>query len=235
MDQINKVKSISIWIFIIPFIAVNTCLILVTQFHDLFPNQEDIIHNTFPYLDGGTSISRTARPFPSWLVFKPAMFFTSFLLIKYWLYNRDLIKSFDINHKHIKKIIVFGIASAIALTIHSIFLGIKFDNDFYKLFRRIIMLLFIIFEIVAQAYLVATFYSLRDKLRNYINITFLNLKIVLVSSLILIAVISIPIISLPGDMYFGMNLKFFKHALEWDYFLGVITFYMFTFFMWKKN
>ncbi len=235
MDQINKVKSISIWIFIIPFVAVNTCLILVTQFHDLFPNQEDIIHNTFPYLDGGTSISRTARPFPSWLVFKPAMFFTSFLLIKYWLYNRDLIKSFDINHKHIKKIIVFGIASAIALTIHSIFLGIKFDNDFYKLFRRIIMLLFIIFEIVAQAYLVATFYSLRDKLRNYINITFLNLKIVLVSSLILIAVISIPIISLPGDMYFGMNLKFFKHALEWDYFLGVITFYMFTFFMWKKN
>ena len=48
MDSINKVKSISIWIFIIPFIAVNLCLILITQFHGLFPNQEDVLLNTIP-------------------------------------------------------------------------------------------------------------------------------------------------------------------------------------------
>ena len=235
MDQINKVKSLSIWIFIVPFIAVNTCLILITQFHQLFPNQADIIHNTFPYFDGGASISRTARPYPSWLIFKPAMFLTSFLLIKYWLYNRSIIEFFDQDHKHKKKIVFFGIASAMALIIHSIFLGIKFDNDLYKLFRRVIMLSFIIFEIVAQAYLVATFYSFKDKLSNHINIIFLNLKIILVSLLIIIAVISIPIISLPGNNFMGFNLKFFKHALEWDYFLGVISFYMLTFLMWKKN
>ena len=102
MDQISKVKSISIWIFVIPFIAVNTCLILITQFQGLFPNQEDIIHNTIPYFDGGASISRTARPYPSWLIFKPAMFLTSYLLIKYWLYNKDIIVLFDKNHKCIK-------------------------------------------------------------------------------------------------------------------------------------
>ncbi len=235
MDQINKVKSISIWIFIVPFIAVNACLILITQFHELFPNQEDIIHNTFPYFDGGASISRTARPYPSWLIFKPAMFLTSFLLIKYWLYNKSIIKFFNPEHKYIKKIVFFGIASAIALTIHSIFLGIKFDNDFYKLFRRIIMLSFIIFEIVAQAYLVATLYSFKDKLTSYINIRFLNLKIVLVTTLIIVALISIPIISLPGNNFMGFNLKFFKHALEWDYFIGVISFYLLTYFMWKRN
>ena len=33
MDQINKAKSISIWIFIVPFVAVNACLIITTQFH----------------------------------------------------------------------------------------------------------------------------------------------------------------------------------------------------------
>jgi hypothetical protein len=235
MDQINKVKSISIWIFIIPFFAVNTCLVLITQFHGLFPNQEDIIWSTFPYIDGGASISRTARPYPSWLIFKPAMFLTSFLLIKYWLYNKKIIEFFDKDHKYKKKIIYFGIASAIALIVHSIFLGIKFDNDFYKLFRRIIMLSFIIFEIVAQAYLVLAFYSLKNKLTNYINIKFLNLKIFLVSTLIVVAFISIPIISLPGNNFLGFNLKFFKHALEWDYFLGVISFYMLTYFMWKKN
>ena len=121
-----------------------------------------------------------------------------------------------------------------ALTIHSIFLGIKFDNDLYKLFRRVIMLLFIIFEIVAQAYLVATYYSFREKLKNYINLKFLKLKIILVSILIIVALISVPIISLPGDYFLGYNLKFFKHALEWDYFLGVISFYLLTYFMWKK-
>ena len=235
MDEINKVKSLSIWIFVVQFVAVNTCLILVTQFHGLFPNQEDIIHNAFPYFDGQASISRTARPYPSWIVFKPAMFLTAFLLIKYWLYNKKIIEFFSQDHKFKKKIIFFGIASAIALTIHSIFLGIKFDNDFYKLFRRVVMLLFIIFEIVAQAYLVATFYSLKGKLNNYINIFYLKIKMILVTTLILVAIISIPIISLPGNDFLGFNLKFFKHALEWDYFLGVISFYLLTFKMWKKN
>ena len=235
MEHIKKAKLISIWIFILPFIAVNTCLILVTQFHSLFPNQVDIIHNTFPYFDGGASISRTARPYPSWLVFKPIMIFTSFLLIKYWMYNREIINFFSKDHKNIKKIFFFGVASAIFLTLHSIFLGIKFDNDLYKLFRRVILLSFIIFEIIAQAYLVSTLYSFKENISNYLNLNILKIKIVLVSILIIVAVISIPIISLPGDEFMGITLKFLKHGLEWNYFLGVITFYLLTFLMWKKN
>jgi len=90
------------------------------------------------------------------------------------------------------------------------------------------MLSFIIFEIVAQAYLVATFYSLKDKLNKFINRKYLKIKLFLVSTLIIIAIISIPLISLPGN-------KFLKHALEWDYFLGVITFYLLTFLMWKNK
>jgi len=230
MDKIQKVKSISIWIFLIPFIAVNSCLILITEFQWLFPNQEDIIHNTFPYLDGGASISRTVRPYPSWLIFKPAMFLTSFFLIKYWYYSKDIITIFDKNHKHIKKIIFFGVGSAIALTIHSIFLGIKFDNDLYKLFRRVVMLVFIIFEITAQAYLVTILYSFKSKLDKYINKKILKMKLILISILVVVAIICVPIISWPGDKF-----KFLKHLLEWDYFLGVIIFYLLTYFMWKKK
>jgi hypothetical protein len=230
MDKIKRIKSISIWIFLIPFISINTCLILITEFQWIFPNQEDIIHNTFPYLDGGASISRTVRPYPSWLIFKPAMFLTSFFLIKYWHYNKDVIIKLNKHHKHINKIVFFGVASAIALTIHSIFLGIKFDNDLYKLFRRIIMLSFIIFEITAQAYLVLALYTIKDKIKEYINEKFLKIKLLLVSSLIIIAIICVPIISWPGDQF-----KFLKHLLEWDYFLGVITFYLLTFFMWKNE
>ena len=235
MNKINKVKSLSIWIFLIPLIAVNTCLVMITHFHGFFPNQEDIIYNTIPYFDGGASISRTVRPYPTWLIFKPAMFITSFLLIKYWILNKNIVENFDEFQKHKTKIIFFGIASAIALTLHSIFLGIKFDNDFYKFFRRVIMLSFIIFEITAQAYLVIIFYSFKEKLLNFINIKILYLKIVLVSILVIVAIISIPIISLPGNNFLGFNLKFFKHGLEWNYFLGVITFYLLTFLMWKKQ
>ncbi len=226
MDVIQKVKSISIWVFIVPFFAINACLILTTQLHFLIPGQFRIF-SIFPYIDGGVSISRTARYFPAYLIFKPLMLLTSFLLIKYWLYNKEIIQYFEKDHKYLKKVVFFGIASAVALTIHTIFLGIKFDNDLYKLFRRVVMLSFIIFEVVAQAYLVVTLYSFKNKLDDFINRKYLNIKLFLVSLLIVVAIISIPLVSLPGN-------KFLKHALEWNYFLGVITFYLLTFFMWKK-
>jgi hypothetical protein len=228
MKEINQVKSITLWIFFIPFLALNICLILITQFHGLFPNQEHILINTIPYFDGGASISRTARVFPTYLIFKPAMFLTSYLLIKYWIYNKKIILNFDINNQYVNKMLFCGISSAILLTIHSIFLGIHFDASLYKLFRRIVILLFIIFEIIAQAYLVYNLYKIKDRIIDIININFLKLKRLLVTLLIIVAIVSIPIVSMPGH-------KFIKHALEWNYFLGVISFYLLTFFMWKKK
>ena len=228
MDKIKTVKSMSVWIFIIPFFAINACLVLVTQFHSLFPNQVDIIHNTIPYIDGKTSISRTARVFPTYLIFKPAMLLTSFLLVKYWLANKKIITFVNNqDHKYSKYIIFFGVSSAIFLAIHSIFLGIKFDYAIYKLFRRVVLLCFIIFELIAQTYLVIIFYSFKEKLLNYINPIFLKCRLILVSLLIITALISIPVISMPGN-------TFLKHALEWDYFVAIISFYLLTYFMWKN-
>ena len=227
MDDIIKVKSITLWIFIVPFLAINLCLILITQFHGLF-NSQDVILGTIPYIDGGASISRTARVFPTYLIFKPSMFLTSYLLIKYWIYNKNIISTFDPENKNIKKILIFGVGSAILLIIHSIFLGIKFDYDLYKLFRRVVMLLFILSEVIAQTLLVITLYKIKDNLIHKINFKFLRLKRILVTILIIVAIIAIPIVSMPGN-------KFIKHALEWDYFVGVISFYLLTFFMWKKN
>jgi hypothetical protein len=227
MDKIKKVKAMSIWIFIVPFVTINLCLILITHFHGLFPNRADIIHPVFPYFDGGASISRTARVFPTYLIFKPAMFFTSYCLIKYWLFNKSIIQSFDNNNKYLSKIIFFGVGSAVLLALHSIFLGIKIDNDLYKFFRRLVMVSFIIFEVTAQTYLVLIFYSLRKKLNKFINKRILKLKMYLVSVLLIVGIISIPILVMDGN-------KLLKHALEWDYFVGVISFYLLTFFMWKK-
>lgn len=227
MNSIDKVKSISVWIFIIPFISVNTCLLIVTNFHQILEPGVPIFP-TFPYFDGGVSISRTVRNYPLYLIFKPAMFITSYLLIRYWLNTKNIINHFQNDYIHVKKIVFFGVTSAVLLTLHSIFLGIKFDNDLYKLFRRVVMLSFIVFELVAQAYLIKFFYEVRDKLNDRINVTYLKIKRILITFLIAISIITLPF--LPFD-----NFKFLKHAIEWNVFLGVIVFYLLTYLMWKKN
>ena len=227
MISIQKVRSISIWIFIIPFFSVNICLLIITNFHQILEPGVPIFP-TFPYLDGGVSISRTVRNFPMYLIFKPAMFITSYLLVRYWLNTKNIIEKFRDNHSDKNKIIFFGVGSAILLTIHAIFLGIKFDNDFYKLFRRVVMLSFIIFELIAQAYLIKFFYEIKKDLENFINIFNFKIKRILIITLIAISIIALPF--LPFD-----NFKFLKHALEWNVFLGVIIFYLLTHLMWKKN
>ncbi len=80
-----------------------------------------ISQHTAPHNRNAAARQRAVRSFTA--------FFTSFLLIKYWLYNKSIIEFFNNSHKYKTKIVFFGIASAIALTIHSIFLGIKIDHD----------------------------------------------------------------------------------------------------------
>ena len=227
MQNINKIRKLSIWIFIVPFVALNLCLILITNFHQFFIS-EHIVTSTIPYIDGKVSISRTARVYPTYLIFKPAMFITAFFLIQYWRFNFSLMEKINPNLNYKKYFVFFGIGSAIFLVLHSIFLGIKFDNDFYKLFRRIVVLVFIIFEVAAQTILVINFYKIKEKIIKLINSRILNLKIVLVSVLVVVGIVSIPFLADKG-------YKSFKHALEWNYFIGVISFYLLTFFFWKKR
>ena len=132
-------------------------------------------------------------------------------------------------HLNYKKFFLFfGVGSAIFLVLHSIFLGVKFDNDFYKLFRRVLVLVFIFFEMIAQTILVINFYKTKEQIKQFINSKILIIKIILVSILIVVAFVSIPFLISKG-------YNSYKHALEWNYFMGVISFYLLTFFFWKKQ
>ena len=97
----------------------------------------------------------------------------------YWENNNKLINIFrstDVKHKFR----TFGILSAVFLAIHSIFLGIKFDIQLYKLMRRVVLLLFIIFEIIAQGILVYHFFKIKNKISGLINKKVLILKAILI-------------------------------------------------------
>ena len=224
MNYISKIRKLSLVVVIVPALAINICLFIVI-YVDLPIGSN--IGPTFPYIDGGTSISRTARVFPTYLIFKPAMFLTAYCLINYWRSNYKLIDSLDTSYNYKKYFRFFGIASAIFLILHSIFLGIKFDISIYKFFRRFIILSFIIFELVAQALLVINLNKIKNGIENLISLKVLKLKIILVSVLVVVAIVSIPIVSSSGFVKF-------KHALEWDFMIGVLSFYMLTFFFWKK-
>ena len=232
MLEITQIRKLSLWIFFIPLLAINFCL-LVSQNYELLENTifsvDHIGRSNFsiPYLDGSLSISRASRTFPQYLIFKPSMILTSVLLYFYWKSNNQLINKFyETNINYNFK--TLGILSAVFLAIHSVFLGIKFDIQIYKLFRRLVLVLFIIFEIIAQGYLVFHFYKLKTKIDKFINRKILLFKLVLVSVLAAVAILSLPILVTKGNTHI-------KHALEWNYFVGVILFYLFSRFFWKRT
>ena len=55
-----------------------------------------------------------------------------------------------------------------------------------------------------------------------------SLCLVLVSILVIVAILSLPIVVTSGNVHF-------KHALEWNYFVGVISFYLLSRFFWMRT
>jgi hypothetical protein len=233
MSEIAHIRKLSLWIFIIPLFAINLCLIISQNylFLDNTIFSVDMIGRsnfTIPYLDGSLSISRASRTYPQYLIFKPAMLLTSILLIFYWKKNNILMNRFKSQKNENNYFMIFGIMSAIFLIIHSMLLGVETDIKIFKFLRRVVLLGFIIFEIIAQALLVKNLYKIKNKIVNLFNSKILKLKIILVTSLILVALISIPVLATSGNVHL-------KHGLEWNYFVGVIIFYLLTSLFWKKS
>ena len=233
MEELNRIRKISIWIFFVPIVVLNSCLFISVNYH-LFENTIFTVDQigrsgfTIPYIDGSLSISRSARTYPTYLLFKPGMIITAILLIQYWIVNNKLFQKIDKNTKKNKYFLFFGVGSAIFLILHSIFLGFNFEIDLYKFFRRFVLLSFIIFEIIAQTLLVINLIKVKGEIARFINKKILTMKIILVTVLIVVAILSAPILN-------SSEYTHFKHALEWNYFLGVVSFYLLTFLFWKKH
>ena len=122
MKTINRIKKISIWIFIIPIVVLNLCLFISVNWHLLYGTmfQVDPIGQsgfTIPYFDGRLSISRSARTYPRYLLFKPGMVITGILLIQYWIANNKLFQKLN-NEVENKYFFIFGVGSAIFLILH---------------------------------------------------------------------------------------------------------------------
>ena len=98
-EQEKEIRKLSLWIFFIPLIAINLCLIISQNF-EFFNNTifsvDQIGRSGFsiPYLDGSLSISRASRTFPQYLIFKPIMIITAIMLYYYWVNNNSLVNKY---------------------------------------------------------------------------------------------------------------------------------------------
>ena len=88
-----------------------------------------------PYLYGEVSISRTARFFPSILIFKTLIILSSILLFLYWKNNLNLfneLKNKNILNKFSNIFFYLGMLSCVFLILHTIFLDLDFDSKTFS-------------------------------------------------------------------------------------------------------
>ena len=182
----------------------------------------------FPYYDGKTSISNIAKRYPINYFFKILLFISSILMFLYWRSYNQIIN----NITQVKKINIFyiaGILSSFALFLHVLFLGSEIEIKNFQNIRRLILILFIFFEIFAQINLIINLYYYKKKLSKYINNLFLKFKKYLVIIIILFLFIVIFFL-----LIFEASNNFIN-IVEWNFFTILLFFYLFSYWMWIKK
>jgi len=185
-----------------------------------------------PYIYGEVSISRTAREFPSIYIFKTLIILSAFLLFLYWrngLYLFNELKNNKILVSFSKNFFYLGLFSCIFLTLHATFLGTDIDSKLFQKARRLIIILFIFFEISAQILLTKNLFNHRVQLKKYINPLILKIKVAFVIIVFFITILSFSILAL------GDPTTSFKHILEWNYFSFLLIYYLLSFLLWRPS
>ena len=215
---------------------------IIYSIHKIFPKISSLIANIKldpkyfdatrksinPFFYGETSISNIAKRYPLNLIFKPFLFIASLLMIFYWVYTKKVIQSINKNEKT-ELYYVFGILSGIFLFFHVLFLGSEIQNEIFVKLRRYFIAFFILFELLAQFFLIKKLFILKDIIHSFINYFILQLKW---SFVIIFLVLTVLIIFL---MIYLNIPKYIDYIIEWNYFVALSFYYLFTFYLWKKN
>lgn len=181
-----------------------------------------------PFIYGETSISNIVKRFPINFVFKPLLFVTSILMLLYWINYQKFFNNIY-NVKKINKFTIFGIFSSIFLFFHVIFLGSEIDNKIFQSIRKLILVLFILFEILAQFFLTKRLYLEFGKIEKYIYKKILNIKIIFVAAIVISTIFILSIL-----VFYNLDSKI-DNILEWNYFILLLFFYLLSSIIWKKQ
>lgn len=181
-----------------------------------------------PIIYGESSISNIVKRYPLKFIFKPLLYLSVFFMIVYWLYYNLILNKILIKRRT-NIFLIFGLLSSIFLLLHVIFLGWTFESEFLTKLRRSYIIFFILFEVLAQAFLIKEIYKIRNEISKYINNIIVYLKlgfvtIVCLSTLIILIILTV----------YNFDPKV-DYILEWNYFLLLLLFYFLSSIMWKRN
>jgi hypothetical protein len=190
------------------------------------PGVSEVIN---PFIYGETSISNIVKRFPINYLFKPLMFLTSFVMVLYWLKCGKILNILSTQNNNYW-FMYFGIASSFCFFFHVYFLGTEITNENFTNIRKIILLLFIIFELFAQIIFTRKLYLMQDILNDFISELILKLKIVYT---LIIGITSCGIISML--IFYGGFTSKVDYIIEWNYFTILLIFYLLSFLIWKKK
>ena len=190
---------------------------------------------TFPYIDGEISISAAVRGYYiNYFIFKPFIFLCCVFMLLYWYnYKNFLNKVIKTKKTEINYFFIMGVASAFFLFLHAYFLGRPdwkelYDVNFYRLFRRFIIISFILLTLIAQLLLVITLTKIRKSIDQLIKQKILRIKLFFTIFLIVLT------ISIALMMSFVNHNDIFNNIVEWNYFSLILIYYLLSFFIWKK-
>lgn len=185
-----------------------------------------------PYLYGEVSISRTARYFPATYIFKPFVIISALFLFLYWRNNLNLFNKFQNNKKirnFSKKFYYYGLLSCLFLILHASFLGLDIDDKIFQRVRKLVIILFIVFEVAAQISLTLNLYKFKEEIKINIRSIILKFKLIFVLFVFLGTCISFYILG------FQDPSSSFKQILEWNYFSILLLYYLLSASLWKNE
>ena len=183
-----------------------------------------------PYFYGEISISRTARYFPATLIFKPFIILSAIFLFLYWKNNLNLfneLKNNNVLNRFSKSFFYLGVLSCVFLILHASLLGLDFDSKLFDKIRRLIIILFILFELSAQILLTRNLYKFKSELKKHIRSFIIHVKITFV-----VIVVSATAILL-SFLVWGNLSTAVKHIFEWNYFSILLIYYLLSRLLWK--
>ena len=245
LDDLNPNKKLDNDLFVIVTIKDEKdkkCIINSEKykFYKIFPFYHELIYKlkknidalataekVNPFIYGETSISNMVKRFPINFIFKGFLYFSVILMIIYWSLYNNLFKNILKTKKNF--FFFFGIGSAIFLFFHVLFLGMEIDNKIFNKMRSIILLLFILFEVIAQTILTKKLYQNTKTLENFCFKRIIKLKLYFIILIVIVTFISLLF------LIFSDLPKNTENILEWNYFVVLLFFYMLSYLMWKKK
>ena len=212
-------KTLAIILSTLPLLAANGAYLLSAY--------EGIVPWCMPYIDGCTSISRSARSGNALFLFRATMIAYSVLLIWFWVYSKHWLKllyGYTTKEAHI--ILWLGVAGAISLIIYVDYLGTT--GEVYRFMRRYGVMIYFTFTPLAQLLLLSQHFKIMSITPDVsIRPKALYYQLIILLLMLLIAIIS----NILGATQTKTDAS--ENIVEWNYSLLLTLYFIGMIFIWK--